>query len=81
VTTGSYKADVSINNLDGVYVIDKINDYLKKMPALRPLVMVIKTFLLQRKLNSAATSGLSSYALICMAISLLQVGTPLSFHL
>jgi non-canonical poly(A) RNA polymerase PAPD5/7 len=43
------------------------------MPALRPLVLVMKCFLKQRKLHSAASSGLSSYALICMAISYLQV--------
>jgi non-canonical poly(A) RNA polymerase PAPD5/7 len=43
------------------------------MPALRPLVLVLKSFLKQRKLNSAATSGLSSYAVTCMVISFLQV--------
>lgn len=47
------------------------------MPALRPLIFVLKGFLRQRKLHSAASSGLSSYAVICMTISFLQVSYPL----
>ena len=46
------------------------------MPALQPLILVIKGFLSQRGLNNAAESGLSSYALICMCISFLQVRLP-----
>lgn len=70
---GSLNFDIGINNTDGFEAVDTINFYLAKMPALRPLVMVLKGFLRQRNLNSAASSGLSSYALICMAISFLQV--------
>lgn len=43
------------------------------MPALLPLVLVIKGFLLQRSLNDASKGGLGSYAIICMCISFLQV--------
>lgn len=43
------------------------------MPALRPLVLVLKSFLKQRKLGSAASGGLSSYGIICAIISFLQV--------
>ncbi|KAI0321278.1 hypothetical protein OF83DRAFT_1081077 [Amylostereum chailletii] len=71
--TGSFNVDISINGLDGVQTIDIVKSYLDAMPALRPLVLVIKGLLAQHGLHSAATSGLSSYAVICMAISFLQL--------
>jgi len=80
---GKIKVDIGINNVDGLLALDIINDYLTAMPALRPLVMVIKAFLAQKDLNSSAKSGLNSYALICMVISFLQVRKPSSrsvFH-
>ncbi|KIM82309.1 hypothetical protein PILCRDRAFT_8117 [Piloderma croceum F 1598] len=70
---GSLNFDLGINNTDGFAAVETISSYLRKMPALRPLVLVLKSFLKQRKLNSAATSGLSSYAVTCMAISFLQL--------
>ena len=51
-----------------------IKHYLDTMPALRPLIMVLKAFLTARSLNSAALGGLGSYALSLIAISFLQVG-------
>jgi non-canonical poly(A) RNA polymerase PAPD5/7 len=60
-----------------VIAVDVINGHLSRMPALRPLVLIVKAFLAQKDLNCAAKSGLSSYALICMAISFLQVRIPL----
>ncbi|KZV62021.1 Nucleotidyltransferase [Peniophora sp. CONT] len=68
-----YKADISINSLDGVDAVALINDYAVRMPALRPLVMVLKGLLGLHKLGSAASSGLSSYATISMVINFLQV--------
>jgi non-canonical poly(A) RNA polymerase PAPD5/7 len=73
--SGAYKVDLNINTDDGVKVIDVVKDYLDQMPALRPLVMVLKGFLIQRGLNSPATSGLGSYSLICMVISFLKVNS------
>lgn len=64
--------DIGINNTDGVKVIELINGYLANMPALRPLVLVVKGFLAQRSLNDASKSGLGSYAVILMCISFLQ---------
>ena len=78
---GSLNFDIGINNTDGFEAVGIINSYLAKMPALRPLVMVLKGFLRQRKLHSAASSGLSSYALICMTISFLQVRENTMLHL
>lgn len=73
VPSGAYSFDIGINNTDGFEAVAIIGSYLDKMPALRPLVLVLKSFLKQRKLASAATSGLSSYGVICMVISFLQV--------
>ncbi|KAH9932423.1 Nucleotidyltransferase [Amylocystis lapponica] len=70
---GSLKMDMSINASDGVQAIPIIVDYLHKMPALRHLVYVVKGFLLREQLNSASNGGMSSYALICLVISFLQV--------
>jgi non-canonical poly(A) RNA polymerase PAPD5/7 len=71
--TGSFNIDISINHDDGTMAIEPINNFLATMPALRPLIMIVKGFLTQRGLNSAASSGLSSYAVICMVINFLQV--------
>jgi hypothetical protein len=70
---GAYHVDVNINTEDGVKAIDPVKEYLDQMPALRPLVLVLKELLVQRSFNSPATSGLGSYTLICMVISFLQV--------
>lgn len=70
---GALNVDIGINNTDGVKVIELINGYLANMPALRPLVLVVKGFLAQRSLNDASKSGLGSYAVILMCISFLQV--------
>lgn len=43
------------------------------MPAVAPLVMLIKAFLLQRGLNEPYSGGFGSYTVICLVISLLQV--------
>ncbi|VDC06711.1 unnamed protein product [Peniophora sp. CBMAI 1063] len=70
---GSYKADISINSMDGVDAVALINDHAVQWPAIRPLVMFLKGLLALHKLGSAASSGLSSYATISMVISFLQV--------
>lgn len=71
--SGSINIDVTINGTDGVKAIDIIIDHLKRMPALRPLILVLKGLLLQHNFHSAASSGLSSYALTCMTISFIQL--------
>ena len=42
-------------------------------PVLPYLIFVLKQFLLQRDLNEVFTGGISSYSLILMVISFLQV--------
>ncbi|KAJ7045207.1 hypothetical protein C8F04DRAFT_1343864 [Mycena alexandri] len=70
---GSISVDIGINNADGPRAIEVVNEYLSTMPALRPLILIVKGFLSQRNLNNAAYGGLGSYAVTCMCISFLQL--------
>lgn len=61
-------------NMDaGFKTVQIVQNYLNEMPALRPLVLVLKRMLSQCDLDSAVTAGLSTYSLIFMIISFLQV--------
>lgn len=61
------------------YLLQKLTSFLyfqdqiEIFPCLPPLVLVLKQFLVQRDLNEVFTGGISSYCLILMAISFLQV--------
>lgn len=46
---------------------------MKQFPCLAKLVVVLKQYLLQRQLNEVWTGGISSYSLILMVISFLQL--------
>ncbi|KAI0354735.1 Nucleotidyltransferase [Trametes cingulata] len=70
---GSLKIDISLNAADGLRAVPILRDYFTRMPALRYLVLALKCLLSRHGLNSASSSGLSSYGLICLAISFLQL--------
>ncbi|XP_076827179.1 terminal nucleotidyltransferase 4A-like [Brachyhypopomus gauderio] len=67
------KVDISFNMDTGVKAARFIKDHLKKYSVLPYLIFVLKQFLLQRDLNEVFTGGISSYCLILMAISFLQL--------
>ncbi|XP_004565176.3 terminal nucleotidyltransferase 4B [Maylandia zebra] len=67
------RVDISFNVETAVKAAQFIKSYLKKYPVLPPLIFVLKQFLLQRELNEVFTGGISSYSLILMAISFLQL--------
>ncbi|KAJ6650119.1 Non-canonical poly(A) RNA polymerase protein Trf4-1 [Pseudolycoriella hygida] len=67
------KVDISFNMQSGVQSAELIKDYKRKYPVLSKLVLVLKQFLLQRDLNEVFTGGISSYSLILMCISFLQL--------
>ncbi|XP_068999316.1 terminal nucleotidyltransferase 4B-like [Embiotoca jacksoni] len=67
------KVDISFNVETAVKAAQLIKSYLKKYTVLPPLIFVLKQFLLQRHLNEVFTGGISSYSLILMAISFLQL--------
>ncbi|KAM4630040.1 terminal nucleotidyltransferase 4A [Polymixia lowei] len=67
------KVDISFNVETGVKAARFIKDYVKRYPVLPYLIFVLKQFLLQRDLNEVFTGGISSYSLILMVISFLQL--------
>ncbi|XP_056267844.1 terminal nucleotidyltransferase 4A isoform X2 [Pseudoliparis swirei] len=67
------KVDISFNMETGVKAASLIKDYVTMFPVLPYLIFVLKQFLLQRDLNEVFTGGISSYSLILMAISFLQL--------
>ena len=67
------KVDISFNMRTGTACAKLIEDFIKQFPRLPYLVFVLKQFLLQRDLNEVWTGGISSYSLILMAVSFLQV--------
>nr|XP_040021860.1 terminal nucleotidyltransferase 4A-like [Gasterosteus aculeatus aculeatus] len=67
------KVDISFNVETAVKAAQFIKSYLKKYTVLPPLIFALKQFLLQRDLNEVFTGGISSYSLILMAISFLQL--------
>ena len=72
---GEFSVDISIKNIEdsGARAIPLIKQYLDDHPALRPLIMAIKSFLSLRDLNDASQNTLSSYAITLLCINFLQV--------
>ncbi|XP_064876444.1 terminal nucleotidyltransferase 4A isoform X3 [Oncorhynchus nerka] len=67
------KVDISFNVETGVKAAFFIKDYTRRYPVLPYMIFVLKQFLLQRDLNEVFTGGISSYSLILMVISFLQL--------
>ncbi|RNA19943.1 PAP-associated domain-containing [Brachionus plicatilis] len=67
------KVDISFNTVNGVKSAELIKKFLVEFPCLRPLVMVLKQFLIQRDYNEVWTGGIGSYSLILMTVSFLQL--------
>jgi len=67
------RCDISFNMANSMNAVDLVKRYLLKFPNLRPLVFVLKQFLNQRDLNEVYFGGLSSYSLVLMAISFIQL--------
>lgn len=65
-------ADVIINRLDGLETSGFIREHMEIFPALQPLVLFLKLFLLQRGLHETFGGGLGSYLLVCLVLSFLQ---------
>lgn len=64
--------DVCFNQEGGPEAAAMMNQWLKDLPPLRPLCLLMKYFLSCRGLNETYTGGIGSYALQLMIISFLQ---------
>lgn len=67
------KVDISFNMSNGLKSAELIKEYKREFSVLPKLVYVLKQFLLERDLNEVFTGGISSYSLILMCISFLQL--------
>ncbi|KAK9510875.1 hypothetical protein O3M35_005563 [Rhynocoris fuscipes] len=67
------KVDISFNMNNGVRSAELIKEFKAKYSVLGKLVLVLKQFLLQRDLNEVFHGGISSYSLILMTVSFLQL--------
>ncbi|CAH1780091.1 unnamed protein product [Owenia fusiformis] len=67
------KVDISFNMVNGVRSAKLIKEFMHEYPNLKFLVLVLKQFLLQRELNEVFTGGISSYSLILLTVSFLQL--------
>ncbi|KAJ1912196.1 hypothetical protein H4219_005691 [Mycoemilia scoparia] len=74
--------DISVNADSGLGSADIVKDFAeKKFPgSLRAMVLVIKQFLLQREMNEVYTGGMSSYAVVLLLVSLLQMHPRIQSH-
>lgn len=67
------RVDISFNMNNGVKSAEMIKHYMSVFPMLSKLVLVLKQFLAQRDMNEVFYGGISSYSLILMVVSFLQV--------
>lgn len=72
---GRFPVDISINQNNGVSAVGIVKHFMAELPAIRPLVLIVKSFLSQRSMNEVFTGGLGSYSIVCLVISFLQVST------
>ncbi|RQM20398.1 hypothetical protein B5M09_013333 [Aphanomyces astaci] len=76
VTTAPYhvRLDISFEGPghNGLATNDLVHSFLHQLPALLPLMLVLKTFVIDRGLGVAYTGGLSSYALLLLVTRFLQ---------
>jgi hypothetical protein len=56
----------------GLEAVDLVTQMIAELPMIRPLVLVLKQFLINRSLLTAYTGGLSSYCLFLMVARYLQ---------
>ncbi|KAI3803486.1 hypothetical protein L1987_31638 [Smallanthus sonchifolius] len=64
--------DISFDMENGPKAAEYILDAISKLPPLRPLCLILKVFLQQRRLNEVFSGGIGSYALLAMLIAMLQ---------
>ena len=72
-THGHLSVDININQINGIFAGKMVLGFLKELPALRALVLIIKAFLGQRSMNEVFSGGLGSYSIVCLAVSFLQM--------
>jgi hypothetical protein len=73
---GELPCDLSLGVSNGAAAVPLVMSLIEQHPALRPLVLVLKSFLAQRGLHSPFTGGIGGYALLNLVTAHLQSGAP-----
>ncbi|RKP25601.1 hypothetical protein SYNPS1DRAFT_6896, partial [Syncephalis pseudoplumigaleata] len=71
--TTRYPVDISLNITNGIHSARMVKRFSEQLPAMKPIMLLIKQFLTQRSMNEVFTGGLSSYSLMIMTVSFLQM--------
>ena len=66
------RVDMSFENDSGLFAVDTFRHWKQQFPAMPALVMLIKQFLLMRKLNEVQYGGIGGFTVTCLVTSLLQ---------
>jgi non-canonical poly(A) RNA polymerase PAPD5/7 len=66
------QVDISFDARSALVSRALIGEYLARFPALRPLLLVLKYFLVQRGLNDTYSGGAGSFLLVLMVVHVLQ---------
>lgn len=64
--------DISFNRTNGMYCVKVVLKLTKKYPELKPLMIVLKSFLKSRGLNETYSGGVGSFLLTMLVVSYLQ---------
>ena len=64
--------DISFNRENGIYCVKLVRQLMQRYPEMRPLLLVIKSFLKSRQLNETYHGGVSSFLLTMLITSYLQ---------
>lgn len=65
--------DISFAAASALVTRALINELITRYPAVRPLVLVLKYFLIQRGLNETYTGGIGSFMLVLMVVHTVQM--------
>ena len=70
-----FSVDISVNNANGIMNIHRHKMYMKKYPALVPVLMFVKFLLYANDMDAPYSGGISSNTLIQMIVFVLQCGS------
>jgi non-canonical poly(A) RNA polymerase PAPD5/7 len=67
--------DISLNQTNGVNAVPLVNTLLNGVSdrAARAMIAFVKAYLSSRGLNEVFSGGISSYSIICLVVSFLQL--------
>ncbi|KAJ3358166.1 hypothetical protein GGF32_000672 [Allomyces javanicus] len=68
-----FAIDISVNQKNGHHTVKAVQQFMREHAALRPLTLVLKMFMFCRELNEVYHGGVSSYTIITMLLSMLQM--------